>query len=73
MGAKLHQSFLKYLFAMIEQVYGSSGKTKKKKTDVHDEVYSLITEKLAGIDLEKVLCGEDVKGAEEINKLGSAG
>ena len=58
---------------MIEQVYGSSGKTKKKKTDVHDEVYSLITEKLAGIDLEKVLCGEDVKGAEEINKLGSAG
>lgn len=30
----------------------------------------MITERLAGLDLERILSGEDVKGAEEINQLG---
>lgn len=30
----------------------------------------MITERLSGLNLEKVLSGEDIGGAEEINKLG---
>ena len=55
-------------------MYGGGDNAQKKKKrnrrDGSEEVYTMITERLAGLDLERVLSGEDVKGAEEINQLG---
>jgi len=52
------------------QVYGGDKEKKKKKKNSTNELYSLITERLAEVDLEKVLSGEDEAGAKEINQLG---
>ncbi|KAF6019917.1 hypothetical protein EB796_021776 [Bugula neritina] len=57
-----------YLIYTGTKAYKNHG-TKKVTKDPHEEVYNLITERLAHLDLEKILSGEDNDGAAEINKL----